>query len=206
MSNDLIFYVSHYGYIAIFLLILFQETGLPNPIPNELTLIFSGYLAFTGTLNMGLIILAAWGGDLLAATILYSVFYLFGNFILYKKNNWLPISRQTIAKQIEKNKERGHISIIIGRLTPFIRGYIAVICGLLHIRIQKYGIIVFFTSALWSSFYIVSGYFLGPYWDFVIKHINQFKYLMYAILLVLFVFMIVRFIINKQKNETPQDY
>lgn len=202
MPNELAFYLSQYGYLAIFLLVFSQEAGAPNPIPNELVLVFSGYLAFSGTLHLPFIILTALVADLLAASILFTIFYLFGNYILYKKNRWLPISESTLKKQIIRFKERGLTTIILGRLTPFVRGYVAVICGIMHIKPKKYGMIIFATSIFWGSAYVVTGYFLGPYWDFVIKHIDQFKYLLYALLLILITFMLVRFIISKLDNKT----
>jgi membrane protein DedA with SNARE-associated domain len=202
MPNELFFYVSQYGYLAIFLFIFLQEVGAPTPLPNEFVLIFSGYLAFSGALHLPLIILCALAGDLLAAAILYSVFYLFGNLILCNKPKWLPISQQSINKQAKKIEERGVAGVIIGRLSPFIRGYVAVICGLLHIKPQQYGIIVLFTTALWSCFYIITGYFLGPYWNYVIQHIDQFKYLLFAIAIVAALSMIARWIIKKRIAHT----
>ena len=44
-------YIIKYGYLAIFSLVFLQEIGVPNPVPNELVLLFSGYLTSTGKLN-----------------------------------------------------------------------------------------------------------------------------------------------------------
>ena len=197
MPNELIYYISQYGYLAIFLLVFLQEIGIPSPLPNEFLLLFSGYLAFSGALHLALIIICALAGDLLAATILYSTFNLFGNFILHNKPRWFPISQQNIDKQTKIIRERGLISIIVGRLSPLIRGYVAVISGLTHIKPQHYGLVILVTSTLWSSFYIVTGYFLGPYWNYVIAHIAQFKYCLYALLLVILITIIARFISKK---------
>jgi membrane protein DedA with SNARE-associated domain len=59
MPPEIILYISKYGYLAIFVLIFLQETGVPNPVPNELVLMFSGYLVFTGILHLPLVLLAA---------------------------------------------------------------------------------------------------------------------------------------------------
>ncbi len=48
MPEDVVYYVTRYGYLAIFILVFLQEIGMPNPFPNELLLIFSGYLTFKG--------------------------------------------------------------------------------------------------------------------------------------------------------------
>jgi hypothetical protein len=55
MSSELLFYVTKYSYGAIFVLVLLQELGVPNPVTNEFVLLFSGYLAFSGVLNFWLV-------------------------------------------------------------------------------------------------------------------------------------------------------
>ena len=107
MPDDLVFYISHYGYLAIFLCIFLQEVGAPTPLPNELILLFTGYLAFTGVLHTALVIVTVVCGDLLAATILYTVFHFFGNYLLSSKSRWIPISQQSIRHQSQKIARHG---------------------------------------------------------------------------------------------------
>ena len=51
MPEGVVYYITRYGYIAIFIILFLQEVGIPNPIPVELLLIFTGYLSFKGLLN-----------------------------------------------------------------------------------------------------------------------------------------------------------
>ena len=53
MSSEVALYITRYGYLAIFCLVLLQELGVPNPVTNEFVLLFSGYLAFSGVLSLG---------------------------------------------------------------------------------------------------------------------------------------------------------
>lgn len=181
MPQDLVYFISHYGYLAILLLIFLQEVGAPIPLPNELLLIFSGYLASTGILNFWEIIGAAIIGDLLAGTVVYLVFYLFGNLILQKAPHWLPLPRKMIKKQSERLEKMRFSGLCIARLTPFIRGYIAVICGLWHVKPRRYATAVLLTTILWSSLYLTTGYLLGPYWVYIETHLDVFKYVFLAL-------------------------
>lgn len=196
MPDDLVFYISQYGYLALFLFIFLQEVGAPTPLPNELILIFSGYLVFTGILKLPLVILTVAGADLLAAAILYLIFHFFGTLLLNSKSRWIPISPQSIHKQSEKIARFGFKGIVIGRLSPFIRGYVAVICGLLHINLKRYGITVLATSVIWSSFYIATGYLLGPYWRYINTHFEDFKYVLVAIPAGIALWFISKYVIN----------
>lgn len=205
MPDNLVFYISHYGYLAIFLLIFLQEIGTPTPLPNELALIFAGYLTFTGVLQFPFIILTTFSADLLAGATLYIAFYFFGKLILDKPPKWLPISKPVIEKQIARFNKQGISNICISRLSPFIRGYAAVICGLTHLSPRKYTIIILFTSLLWSCFYLTVGYITGPYWNYIQKHLYEFEYLLLLIPLVVILWiggkLITKEIIKRRNSE-----
>ncbi|MBP1639143.1 MAG: hypothetical protein H6Q17_726 [Bacteroidetes bacterium] len=201
MPDDLVFYISHYGYLAIFLIVFLQEVGAPTPLPNELILIFAGYLVFTGIFKSGLVILSVIGGDLLAAAILYIVFHLFGIVLLNKKLRWIQLPQQHIKKQSQRIARLGLKGIVIGRLSPFIRGYVAVICGLLHINPKRYALTILITSTLWGSSYIMAGYLLGPYWEYVNMHIDSFKYILISIPVGIALWLSIRFIFHLISNR-----
>src|SRR5215510_12619855 len=84
MSPTLSAYIAKYGYIAIFSLVFLQEIGVPNPVPNELVLLFSGYLISVGKLDLTLVWLTAASADIIASSLLYMTFYYFGQRLLQK--------------------------------------------------------------------------------------------------------------------------
>ena len=159
--------VIKYGYLIIILLVFLQEVGFPNPIPNELVMVFSGYLCYTGMLKVPFVILVALLGDLLGSGILYAVFYYFGKKIMKKKPRWLPISQKKIDKLAAKFQKQGISAVIIGRLSPFIRGYVSVLMGLMNYPAKKYSWILVGTAIFWACFYVLTGYLIGPYWKLV---------------------------------------
>lgn len=178
MPFDLILYITKYGYLAIFLLVFLQEIGAPNPIPNELVLLFSGYMIFLGILKLPLVILAAILADFVGTSILHTVFYFSGAYILQHKPRWLPIPTQTIHKLKQRITKNGLGGIYIGRLTPFIRGYTSVIAGLLQIEARIFLPIALITASIWVTMYVAAGILLGPFWSQVVANINNIKYYM----------------------------
>jgi membrane protein DedA with SNARE-associated domain len=197
MPIELITSISLYGYLAIFVLVFLQEIGFPHPIPNELVLLFSGFLAYSGVLNFILIVLSAIAGDLLASSILYTIFYLFGQLILQKKPGWIPISIKKINRFSGWIERRGTSGIFIGRLSPFIRGYTSVLSGLLHISPKKYSIILGSTATIWAFSYVTIGFIIGPYWELYMKN-SPGNYTLYigfvfiSILILMSIFLIIK--------------
>lgn len=193
----LAYYISNYGCLAIFIFIFLQEVGAPNPIPNEFMLLLSGYLSASGILFYPLVVFVCASADILAAIILYSLFYYFGTLFLSRKPRWVPISSEKIEKQCQRIQNRGTSSIVVGRVSPFIRGYVAVICGILHVPPRKYAFIILITSALWAGFYITIGFFLAPYWNYVMTNLATFKYALIGLVSIIISIFVVKFIRRK---------
>ncbi|MFZ4455345.1 MAG: DedA family protein [Bacteroidales bacterium] len=154
-----------YGYFLIFALVFLQEVGFPNPVPNEIVLLFSGYVAYTGKLNIIYAILSAFGGDVLGSAILFILFFFFGKKILTNKPRWIPISVKKLESLRLTLEAKGDLGIFLGRLSPFIRGYVSVLSGLMNFSKKRFSVIAVSTGLIWSSFYLLIGYFVGPYWS-----------------------------------------
>lgn len=203
MPDDLIIYILKYGYFAIFVLVFSQEIGLPNPIPNELVLLFSGYLTFIGLMKVPLVILSAVMADFTGTGILYLVFYFSGAFILQHKPRWLPIPVKSISRVQERLTKNGLAGIYLGRLTPFIRGYTSVISGLLQIKPKVFAPIALITASIWATFYVFVGIVLGPFWNRVAPNVTSIKYIMLLIFTTILLIVILRALIRHWsiKNE-----
>ncbi len=200
VTELLLSYLDRYGCLAIFIFIFLQEVGLPNPIPNEFVLIFSGFLAYKGLLNLPLLLLAAFLGDLVASLTLFSIFFFFGKIIMNRKPKWIPLPHEKLNIILNKINKQGTAGVFLGRLTPFIKGYVSVLSGLIHFNPRKYIGILISTSIIWVFVYIMIGYFTAPYCDFASQ--SNFAFLMSGIALLIIVLYIINFLISRKKTIT----
>lgn len=201
MSVELTYYLGQYGYMAIFLLVFLQEVGAPNPIPNEFLLIVSGYFVHQGIINFGAAVCAALLGDLLAGAVVYLLFY---NFSTYLSNsNWKFISRmmRTLRVKCRRFSQQNVSGIIIGRLSPFIRGYVAVACGLIRLRPKTYFNITLVTTPLWCCFYIGCGYLVAPYWQYINDHIVSLHFFLLIILVCYVLWLLVNTLSSRRRKK-----
>jgi membrane protein DedA with SNARE-associated domain len=203
MPEEVVYYVTRYGYLAIFILVFLQEIGMPNPFPNELLLMFSGYLSFKGLLFFPYVVLTALSADFIGTNILYFLFYNAGTLIIQKKPKWIPLSVRMINSLTNKISKGGKLSIFIFRLTPFTRGYTSVITGLLQVKPKVFLPIALISAGIWSSIYVLIGNYIGPSWNLFTQNLGSFKYIMMAVLAVLlFLLLIICFNMNREKNKT----
>jgi membrane protein DedA with SNARE-associated domain len=200
MPEELVYYVTRYGYLAILILVFLQEIGMPNPFPNELLLLFSGYLSFKGLLFLPFIILTALSADFVGTSLLYFLFYKTGTAIIQKKPKWIPISISMINRLSSKISSGGLFSIYIFRLTPFTRGYTSVITGLIQVKPRVFLPIAFISALTWASVYVLTGHLIGPFWNIFVKNIGDFKYIMVTILVILLCIVLLRLFYRKIFN------
>jgi membrane protein DedA with SNARE-associated domain len=165
MPPELANYIIEYGYLTIFGLVFLQELGVPNPIPNELILLFAGYLASVGKLDFYWVIVTVIAADVIGTTILYSIFYYFGERIMKHFKRFLPSKK--IHSLIEFLSKKGRWGIYLGRMLPLLRGYASVAAGLLRLPPQEFIPAVLFSALTWSGGYVIIGWILGPKWEIV---------------------------------------
>jgi len=200
VSAEIARYITQYGYLAIFLLVLLQELGVPNPVTNEFVLLFSGYLAFSGVLNLWLVLLSAVAGDCIGTTILYFVFYRFGGYIMDHRPRWIPISQAHIDRLAHTISKRQRWGIYVGRLLPFLRGYASVAAGLLPIEPKVFIPAVIVSAITWSGGYVIAGWLLGPYWEQVAAQVGGVELVVLGAALIVIAFFVRRAVLRKGRQ------
>jgi len=192
MSPALIAFITNYGYVAVFFLVMIQELGIPNPVPTEFIIIFAGYLTSTGVLELRQTFLAAVLGDLVGTTILCIIFYIFGKAILEKKPRWLPIRWEKIEGAKKMIKKHGKWVVFVWRLVPYIRGYASVAAGFLNMPLEDFIPMAALSALIASGGYVLLGHFLGSRWETVTEKIGNPAYIGIAVVAIVIVVWLVR--------------
>jgi membrane protein DedA with SNARE-associated domain len=200
VTSEFALYITKYGYLAIFLLVLLQELGVPNPVTNEFVLLFSGYLAFSGVLNLWLVFLTAVSADCIGTTILYAVFYLFGGYIMGHRPRWCPISPARIERIAHTISKRQQWGIYVGRLIPFLRGYASVAAGVLQIRPKIFIPAVIISAITWSGGYVVAGNLLGAQWQRLATKIGGIESIVLLATVIVTVTLLRRTVVRKRRQ------
>jgi len=194
---EIVYYINQYGYLAIFILIFLQEIGFPIPIPNELVLMFSGYLIYSGIFKFYIIISIALLADFAGNMVLFFIFKKFGSQILKHKPRWIPVSQSRIESLSRSLSEGGLFSIFICRLAPFLRGYATVISGLFQLKTVTFFVIALLSATVWAGAFIITGCLLGPWWKQIEANPHIVRYVMLSIMVFVLALLLINFLLKR---------
>lgn len=182
--------INQYGYIGILLLIAIENVF--PPIPSEVILTFSGFMAKEAELNILLIIIFSTLGSIIGAIILYFVGYLlntqiFNKIIDTKLGKILHLKKDNINKSIEIFKTKGYKSVFFARLAPIIRSLISIPAGMCKMNFSLFLILTTLGSFIWNTILILLGNMVGENYLFVSEIISKYYKLLILIAIVIYI-------------------
>jgi len=199
LSGSIIQFVHSAGYFGVFFFMMLNSALIP--IPSEVTMPFSGYLAQIGVLYLPLVILVGAIGDLAGALIAYAIgYYLEETVILSlitKYGKFILLSKHEYLKAVGLYKKYGSGITFVCRLIPGIRSFISVPAGLAEMNIWKFALFTFLGSLVWISILVLIGYNLGANWDAIAPIYHKFQ----IAIITVFVLLIAYYIYHKVKKS-----
>jgi membrane protein DedA with SNARE-associated domain len=162
--------VGQWGYSGIVMLMALESSFFP--FPSEVVIPPAAYLAATGKMNIGMVILCGTIGSLLGAVFNYWVALRFGRPFFQKYGRYLLVSYRSLEKADRFFEHHGHISTFVGRLLPGIRQYISLPAGLARMNIFAFGAATVLGAGIWVLALASMGYWLGRNEQLVLQNLN----------------------------------
>lgn len=150
-------FVAHYGYFAIFGLLML---GIVGPlIPDETILVVAGILIHRGTLQWPGALSAAVAGSICGITLSY---------VLGRAG--LPVvMRRVPPKYIELVRDYftryGPWTLFFGYFIVGIRHFTALVAGLSKMPIPRFVLYAYSGGCFWVAGFLALGYFVGDQWE-----------------------------------------
>ena len=168
ISGAAVSLISSTGYAGIFLLMALES--MITPVPSELVMPFAGFLASTGQLDLGLVVLAGAFGSLLGSLISYYAGMLLGRPLLLKYGRYLLLRESHLVITEQWFKMHGSKAIFIGRLIPVVRHLISIPAGFARMNLLKFSVFTFAGALLWCSILVYSGMVLKQNWQLILSY------------------------------------
>jgi membrane protein DedA with SNARE-associated domain len=155
--------ISTLGYPGVALLMGIESACIP--LPSELIMPYAGFLVHVGRFNLWLAALAGAIGCNLGSVVAYEVGYYGGRPLVERFGRLIWLSRQELDLADRLFQKHGGITILISRMLPVIRTFIALPAGVARMPRAKFHIYTFVGSFPWCLGLAYVGVLLGERWD-----------------------------------------
>jgi membrane protein DedA with SNARE-associated domain len=150
------------GYAGIAGLITLNSCGIP--IPSELILPFSGYLAYLGRFNLLLVAIAGVVGCNVGSAIAYWIGAKGGRPLVVRYGKWVLMNQHDLDRMSSFFKRYGSIAILIGRMLPIVQTFVAFPAGIARMPRLRFHIYTTVGSLIWYFCLAWIGMRLGQAW------------------------------------------
>lgn len=193
--------VEHFSYLAIFLFALFS--GYFIPIPEEIILIITGYMAWSHIIQLTPAIFVAISAFVIGDNILYRLT------LKHNKHVNRLIHEVLSIKFISRRRAflEKHIgaTIFVSRFIPFLRFIGPVFAG--YTKASEKTFMLFNTLAIviYAPFVIWVGYFFNEYLNQIMLEVAKIKHVLFILVLVIVGLLITRGIDYFFNEDSPEN-
>lgn len=159
--NSVTTLINSVGVLAVFLVLFVESFGVPSP--DEIILLFSGYLIYMHHFSYPLVIAAAVGGSTLGATGAYFLARWGGRRVMLKYFGFIFRTPERLKYWEEYFAKRGDIIVLIGRIISGVRAVISYPAGLFEMPYWRFLLYTVAGSLIWALLAVTVGYLLGPH-------------------------------------------
>lgn len=163
MAGLIVAFISALGYWGVMILMAIESACIP--LPSEIIMPFAGYLVATGQLNLWLVATAGAVGCNLGSIIAYEAGKRGGRPIVERWGKYILIDHHDLDRADVFFLKYGSIAVLIGRLLPVIRTFIAFPAGIARMPLGKFHFYTFIGSWPWCYALAWVGMKLGTAWD-----------------------------------------
>jgi membrane protein DedA with SNARE-associated domain len=164
-------WITHYGYFAIFFLLLLGIVGLP--VPDEWLLTFTGYLVFKNQLILPYAFAAAAFGSMCGVTVSYGLGRSAGLFIIHHYEKLFRITQKDLDRVHAWFERFGKWTLLVGYFIPGVRHLTAVVAGTSKMEYPHFALFAYSGALIWSTVFIGVGYRFGEEWSHVLARVEK---------------------------------
>jgi len=185
LGHYIINFIENTKYFGIFILMALESALIP--IPSEITMPFSGFLASSGKLSFWPIVLVGTFANLVGSYVAYYIGYFLEETVLLtlikKYGKFILVTQHDYERAHQWFSKYGDKIIFVSRLLPGIRTVISLPAGMFEMEIKKFTVYTIAGCFIWSTFLTYIGYLLGENWIVLEKYFRKFEIIIALILI-----------------------
>ncbi len=162
-------FITSYGYLAVFLLMLAESACVP--VPSEVIMMFGGALAAGAVAgvhpSLALIVLAGVLGNVAGSYLSWGVGRYAGQPAVRRWGRRIGVREHDIDRATRWFERHGPAAVLFGRLVPVVRTFISLPAGFAGMPAARFGLYTTLGCIPWTAALAIAGYALGANWQHV---------------------------------------
>jgi len=142
-------FVLDWGYLGIFVMMLFESTALP--IPAEVVLPPAAFWASQGRFNLAAIVIVATAGSWAGSSLSYWIAWKLGRPLVERYGRYVLLSKHKIEATDDWFDAYGAGGIFVARLLPGIRHVISIPAGMFKMNFRKFSIVTIIGAGAYNG-------------------------------------------------------
>jgi membrane protein DedA with SNARE-associated domain len=155
-------FLARYGLLAIGVIMLLKEIGVPVPVPSDLIMITAGVQLAAGDYGLVELALALGAAMLLGGSLQFFLVRGAGREVAYRLGGRIGLSRERLDKAMAALQQRGPLAVFLGLNLPGARAGIIPAAGLVGMPYPTFSPAMLSGSGVFYAWHIALGYVLGP--------------------------------------------
>ncbi|HLJ73237.1 MAG TPA: DedA family protein [Thermoanaerobaculia bacterium] len=142
-------FVLDWGYLGVFVMMLFESTALP--IPAEVVIPPAAYWASQGRMNIFAMVIVATAGSWCGSALSYWIALKLGRPLVERYGRYVLLSKHKIEGADRWFDAYGAGGIFVARLLPAIRHLISIPAGLFHMNFRTFSIMTILGAGVYNG-------------------------------------------------------
>jgi membrane protein DedA with SNARE-associated domain len=199
--------IGHWGYVAIFVLVVFGNMGIP--LPEETVLLVAGYLVWRGELRLPIVLVVGFVSAVVGDNIGYWLGRRFGRDALARHASWLLGGPTRLAAMQGFVARHGSVAVFVARFVPGLRFVAGPLAGALGLPVPAFlaanllGAAVYVPVAVGLGYAV--GYGLGGYLERFRRTVGGVEHGVLLVALVAGAVVLAWRLFRTIREETPAD-
>ena len=164
-------FLAHYGYFAVFALLMF---GIVGPIiPDETILVLAGIAVHRGQLTLESTIAVGFAGSLCGITISYTIGRTGAIYALERiavLNHWIGRHLPRVELWFHRY---GKWTLSFGYFIAGVRHFTALAAGISKLRFGTFALYAYSGAFVWVVCFVSIGYYLGAEWERLVSRFSR---------------------------------
>jgi membrane protein DedA with SNARE-associated domain len=178
--QSVITFLEHYGYAAIFLLIMLEDFGMPTP--GETALVLGAVAAASGRLNIWGVLIAAFLGAVIGDNIGFAIGHYGGRRLVLRVGGRVGITRERMSYAEGFFHKYGDVVVAGARFVEVLRQLNGIIAGTMDMHWATFTAFNAIGAALWVGVWGAVGYLAGENLRAIERWFVRFSWLALALL------------------------